>query len=197
MDIFSLVVGPLQSNCYILGTEAALVVDPGGDSEKILTLIRSNNISVSGILLTHAHFDHISATSDIAENTGAKVYIHGLDEAGLRDGFLNLSRMIGCKVNTVRGDVILSEGDRVACDNLQLTILHTPGHTPGSICAYWQDGEESYLISGDTLFEGSYGRTDFPGGNPTYMANSLRRLDREIPRGTRVLPGHGTTFIKE
>lgn len=197
MDIFSLAVGPLQSNCYILGSEAALVVDPGGDPEKILYLIRSNNISVSGILLTHAHFDHISAAADIVENTGAKVYVHSLDEAGLRDGFLNLSHMIGCKVNAVEGDVKLSDGDRVACDNLELTILHTPGHTPGSICAYWQDGKESYLISGDNLFEGSYGRTDFPGGNPSHMENSLRRLDREIPRGTRVLPGHGTTFIKE
>lgn len=197
MNILSLAVGPLQSNCYILGSESALVVDPGGNPGKILDLIRTNNISISGILLTHAHFDHISAAARIVEKTGAKVYIHSLDEPGLRDENLNLSRMAGCKVNAVAADVLLSDGDKVACDNLELTVLHTPGHTPGSICAYWQDGESSCLISGDTLFEGTWGRTDFPGGNPGHMAESLRRLEREIPRGTRVLPGHGTSFIKE
>ena len=193
MDIRSIVVGPFQANCYILGHHNALVVDPGDQAPKIMEIVNSCNIQVAGILLTHSHFDHISALKELVQCTGALVYIHHLDFDGLGDNFKNLSSLFGKPLPPMTADILLEDGDEVPCQDQKLRVLHTPGHTAGSICLYSQ----GILISGDTLFENSYGRTDFPGGNPKDMRESLNRLDREIPKGTKVLPGHGKIYIKE
>ena len=194
MDIRTIAVGPLQANCYILGQQSALVVDPGDQAQRILDLVSQHNITVSGILLTHSHFDHISALKELVQCTGALVYIHHLDFDGLSDNFKNLSAPFGKPLEPMTAEVLLNDGDIVPCDGQNLRILHTPGHTPGSICVYCDQG---FLISGDTLFENSWGRTDFPGGNPEDMQRSLERLDREIQSGTKILPGHGRIYIKE
>lgn len=197
MDIRTIEVGPLQANCHILGSNSAVVVDPGSDAQRIIEYIRLHNITVSSVLLTHAHFDHISGANALVKETGALVYIHALDAGALSDNYLNLSAPFGNPIEEVHFDMSVNEGDKIPCDDKVLEIWHTPGHTPGSICAYLIDGEDKILVSGDTLFQDAWGRTDFPGGSQLDMRASLQRLERQIPSGTRVLPGHGRIFTKE
>lgn len=196
MLVRTIAVGPLQANCYVIGQDRAIVVDPGDQPQRIIELIDNHGINVAGVLLTHSHFDHISALNELVNRTGAPVYIHHLDAEGLGDNYLNLSAPYGRPLQPSTADVLVQDGETIPCDGQELRILHTPGHTPGSICAYWEDESGGHLISGDTLFENSWGRTDFPGGDVTEMQRSLDRLRTEIPRGTRVMPGHGKTFIK-
>ena len=187
--------GMLQANCVILSDDNGhrMVVDPGDDAERLLAYLQELGGVVDMVLLTHAHFDHMLAAREIVEATGATLMLHELDAPALSDASLSLlppSR----RAYAPRADRLLREGDTVTAGALSLTVLHTPGHTPGS-CCYYGDG---VLIAGDTLFEDSVGRTDLPGGCTADMLKSLRRL-AELPPTVRVIPGHGgeTTIGRE
>ena len=187
-------VGALGTNCYLwknLDTSECLIIDPGDEAEKILAAL--GDFAPRAVLLTHGHYDHIAACDALCERYAVPLYIHELDAPLLTDPRLNVSGLIGEDAVTVRTvPELVREGDRLTLAGLSLTVLHTPGHTPGGVC-YWTD-DHSALFCGDTLFAGGYGRTDFPGGNFTQLRQSLRRLLTLTPR-TSAYPGHGeSTF---
>ncbi|MCL5037681.1 MAG: MBL fold metallo-hydrolase [Chloroflexi bacterium] len=174
MILKKLEVGPLQANCYIMGDENtgnALVIDPGGDTDLILEVLKDEGLKVSKILCTHGHPDHVGGAYSLAEAAGAPVCIHAEDSS-----FYGLD-----------ADCLLSDGEEIAQDSIALKVIHTPGHTPGSVCFLCG----SRLFTGDTLFAGSVGRTDFPGGNTRQLMESLAKKIAGLPPGTEVFPGHG------
>ncbi|MBE6951164.1 MAG: MBL fold metallo-hydrolase [Ruminococcaceae bacterium] len=184
MNIQKLTLGLYQTNTYILSRDTdALVIDPGYESDTILDALEGKTLKA--ILLTHGHFDHVGAVKELVAETGCAVYIHAAD--------LTLPPMItaGQLYHTHTYD----EGDTISpIPGLELAVLHTPGHTPGSVCLL--AGLD--MFSGDTLFEGSCGRVDLPGGDPRQMLESLRRL-ASLQSDYRVHPGHGdsTTLAAE
>lgn len=189
MEFRKVPVGSLQANAYILyqpGRNDALVIDPGGAPETILEALDGKTLS--GILLTHGHFDHIGAVSAL-RGPDTPVYIHGLDAPMLRDPALSYAAEGGGEVlDHGAADVLLSGGDTVQAAGITLAVLHTPGHTPGSVC--FQCGDD--LFSGDTLFREGYGRMDLAGGSMEAMVQSLRQL-LSLDAGLRVHPGHGAS----
>ena len=187
MIVKTMPVGPIGTNCYLLGDEtskACAMIDPGGDPDDILSMIREAGFALKAILLTHGHFDHIGAVAALAgENT--PIWIHRLDAEMLTNPARNLCRMIRAEVTAPPATHLLEEGDRLEAAGVELTVLHTPGHTPGSVC--FRTG--NYLFTGDTLFHGGYGRTDFPGGSPEDMRRSLARL-APLEAACAIYPGH-------
>lgn len=187
VNILAIPVGELGTNCYVVWDKtAAMVVDPGDDAEAILRAVRENSLTVGCVLLTHAHFDHMGAAEAVCRETGAPLFVGASDEPALTDGRYNLFDMIGKPSVSLTADRLLRDGDEVKVGDSVFTVLETPGHTPGSICLLCGD----LLLSGDTLFAGSMGRIDFPGGSLSAMRSSLRRL-AALPPETRVYPGHG------
>jgi hydroxyacylglutathione hydrolase len=185
-------VGVLNCNCSILGdenTHEAIVVDPGDDISKILAILERHALKVSMIVITHAHIDHIGGASKLRALTGAPVYMHETDQVLSRR--LDMQALwLGVEAPEDPGiDTPAKEGDILRAGSIEAHVLHTPGHTPGSISLYM--GAEKKLISGDTLFEGSIGRTDLPGGDPTLIENSIRNKLYRLPEDTVVIPGHG------
>ncbi len=187
MIIKTLPVGQLESNCYIIADEdtlKAIVIDPGDEPDRIIEDL--DGLTVEHIVLTHAHFDHAGAVGEIKNATGAKIVIHENEKehyAGIKDqgafwGF-NLSDL-------PEPDTFVKDGDEIVLGSFAFTVIHTPGHTPGGICLYLPE----VVITGDTLFRGSVGRTDFPGGSIAELKNSFKRL-MTLPDDTQVLPGHG------
>ena len=194
MKIVTLPVGELGTNCYIATDEngTAAIIDPGADAHAILRVLQDEGVRIGGILLTHAHFDHIGAVNTLAEDVS--VFCHRLDVPALQDGRLNLSALFGRPLAPIADAVCVEDGDTIAIGELTFTVLHTPGHTVGSCCYRLGD----VLFAGDTLFRDSIGRTDFPGGDFAVMRQSLARLaalDGELT----VYPGHGemTTIARE
>ena len=187
----SLVVGPCETNCYLLCAEREiLVIDPGGDSDEILGLIESEGLSVVMVVNTHGHGDHIGANAPLKERFGCPIVIHEADAAFLTDPGLNLSAYLGSDaVVGPPADRLLRERDEVRIGSMCLRVIHTPGHTPGGMCLY----ADGHLFSGDTLFAGSVGRTDFPGGSMEQLAGAIRDKLLVLPNGTVVYPGHGPT----
>ena len=181
MQIKMMQVGPLGTNCYLLEDEKsklAAVVDPGGDAPRILSQAQADGVEVKMILLTHAHFDHTGGVAELcASLPGVPVYLHPADAA-----------LVGSDVFPAIGaaTVPYEDGDTVQLGELAIQVLHTPGHTPGGVCLMAGDA----LFTGDTLFQGSMGRTDFPGGDLTAMQLSLQRLS-QLPPSLAVYPGHG------
>jgi len=178
--------GPLDVNTYVVGMEggdSCVVVDPGAEPERVAEAVGSRR--VDAVLLTHGHFDHILFAGHWLE-MGAKLYVHRLDAQMLRSPSLNLSQVINQRLVLPEADALLEEGDIVREAGLELTVLHTPGHTPGSVC--YQMGHT--LLSGDTLFYRSYGRVDLPGGDESEMSHSLMRL-MQLDAETIAYPGHG------
>jgi hydroxyacylglutathione hydrolase len=193
-----MVVGEVQTNCYILGcpkTREGLVIDPGGNPETIESNVIDMGLTVGAIVNTHGHVDHIGANRDIKEATGAELLIHEFDAAMLGDPVANLSSMWYMPIVSPPADRLLSEGDTVKAGNIVLSVVHTPGHTAGGICLV----AHGLVFSGDTLFAGSIGRTDFPGGSVELLIHSIRTKLMGLPRATVILPGHGpnTTIQKE
>lgn len=185
MKLDSLAVGLIGTNCYLLWDEtagnAAAIVDPGGSADQILAKIKQNNLDVKMILLTHGHFDHVLGVPDIlAAYPGLPVYITETDYPEARDG-----GQFGYSMGEVASVRFYDEGDTVELGHLKIDILRTPGHTPGSVTLRVED----VLFTGDTLFRGSCGRTDFPGGSFGDMQRSLKRL-ADLPGDYRVYPGH-------
>ncbi len=185
MKLDSLAVGLIGTNCYLLSDDtsgnAAAIVDPGGSADQILAKIKQDNLDVKMILLTHGHFDHVLGVQDIlAAYPGLPVYITETDYPEARDG-----GQFGYSMGEVDSVHFYDEGDTVELGNLKIDVLRTPGHTPGSVTLRVED----VLFTGDTLFCGSCGRTDFPGGSFADMQRSLKRL-ADLPGDYRVYPGH-------
>ena len=197
MIIKKLVVGPLEENSYIVAdekTKQALVIDPGDEPDRIIELIKNNAFEVKAIICTHAHFDHIGAVGDVKKVTGAKVLIHESDMELYR-GAKDQAAFWGYDLDDIpEPDTFLNEGDEVRIGNLTFKVLHTPGHSPGGICLYG----EGVVFTGDTLFHGSVGRTDFHGGDMAKLKESFKRL-LGLPEDTTVFSGHGpeTTIGRE
>ena len=187
-------VGPLQCNCSIIGdklTGKALVVDPGGDAEHILDLIKVLELSVVAIIHTHAHFDHILAAGIIKEATGAPIYLHEEDKF-LWDIVDQQCAMFGIPpVSLPEPDQFIKDDDALQCCGG--VAIHTPGHTPGSV-SFWFEQYKT-LIAGDTLFQGSIGRTDLPGGNFDQIITSIKERIYSLDEDALVVTGHGPNTI--
>lgn len=190
MKLFRMPLGPLGTNCYIINDESTnrcYLVDPGGNGKDVVRILEEKGLTLEGILLTHGHGDHIGGIQDIIDEIPVPVYIHRGDEAYLKDSKVNLSADMGLDV-TVNGDIrFLKEGDVISWDHLSFKVLETPGHTPGGICFYG----EGILLAGDTLFQGSVGRTDFPNGDFDALAKGIKEKLYVLPEDTIVYPGHG------
>ena len=197
MQIIRLPVGMLQANCYLVAEAGgdAVVIDPGAEAERIIEAVRSRDLKVKHILLTHVHFDHMQAAADVAAATGADILAPVGDWPARTDPQLSLCHMMpGGGSQTLSAAGKLRDGEVVEAGKLRLTVLHTPGHTPGSCCFLCGD----VLFTGDTLFRGSVGRTDFPGGSYDALKRSLDRL-AALPGDYTLLPGHddATTLAEE
>ncbi len=181
-------VGMLGTNAYVV-TDAATgetaVIDPGFDQPDFAAAVAQAG-NVTKILLTHGHYDHIGGVAALQRRTGAKIYLYKDEAEFPQNSSLNLDRQLGGRVTPFTADVLLSDGDTFALGESQFTVLHTPGHTEGSCCFLSGDS----LFTGDTLFCGSMGRTDFPTGNPQKIMASLRRL-AELDGDYDIYPGHG------
>ena len=194
-------VGPLACNCTILGdpaTKEAIVVDPGDEPEKIQGRLRTLGLQPVALVHTHAHVDHIFGTREVAQETRAKILLHEKDQ-WLYDNLRMQAQWIGLPgVDPIKPSAYLAEGDEVRFGGFGLRAIHTPGHTPGSLCFHLP--EQNLLFSGDTLFAGSIGRTDLWGGSMEEIVRSIRgKLFKPFEAETQVVPGHGpgTTIGEE
>src|SRR5450830_826687 len=181
----------MDSNCYIIGceeTKEGIVVDPGAEGQRILKKVEELGLKVNKIILTHGHVDHIGALAEVQEATGAKVLIHADDAAQLTDASKNLSAFVGQKMSVKAADQLLADNDKIECGKLTLEVIHTLGHTRGGISLRC---EPDILITGDTLFAGSVGRCDFPGGSHSQLISSIKNRLLIFPPETKVFPGHG------
>ena len=193
-------VGPLQCNCSILGDEAsreAMVIDPGDDIQDVLAIVRKHNLQVKQIVITHAHIDHVGGAMKLRAATGAPILLNQNDYALLKMLDVQATWIGVASPGKVEIDRSISSGETVSAGSLQASVLHTPGHTKGSICLYFP--AENKLIAGDTLFAGSIGRTDLPGGSMQNILRSLHQTVLALPDETVVIPGHGplTTIGEE
>ncbi len=194
MKMKRIVLDFLSVNCYLLCNEQtgeALLVDPGSSTAKIFAAVEAEKVKVVGILLTHAHVDHVSAVAEVAEKYNAPVWIHP-DDYGIyfsRDNALPPYMMAPANLPQPVKDCPTA--------GMDFQILHTPGHTPGGVCYYFP--AEKVVFTGDTLFCGTYGRTDFPGGSDRAIFASIKDVLFKLPGETRVFPGHeqSTTIAKE
>ena len=196
----TLPVGPLQANCYVVGceeTRRAAVIDPGGDTDKILSALDKDNLKVSAIINTHGHFDHVGGNKALKEATDADLMIHELD-APMLTQLAQAAAAWGMRTeNSPAPDRLLGDGDTVDAGNIRFNVIHTPGHSPGGICLYVE--HENALFVGDTLFAGSIGRTDLPGGDYNTLISSIQTKLFSLPEETVVYNGHmeATSIGKE
>ena len=195
-------VGPLHCNCTILGDEVtreAMVVDPGDNIPEILSRLQKHGLTLRQIVVTHAHIDHVGGAAQLRKLTGAPVIMNQQDL-----GLLGMMQMqagwLGVPTPEVAPpDASAEDGLAIGLATLPAQVLHTPGHTPGSICLLFHFNDQHLLLAGDTLFAGSIGRTDLPGGDGQQILRSLRDRLLVLPDATRVVPGHGpeTTIGEE
>ncbi|MCD4762233.1 MBL fold metallo-hydrolase [bacterium] len=177
MDIYRLIVGEFETNCYILAAgNELIIIDPGAEAGVILKKLRKISGKVKYVINTHGHYDHTTANWAVKKEVLAPICIHEAER----------------KIIDFRPDKYLREGDIFKAGDIELKVIHTPGHTPGSICLFGED----VVFTGDTLFLNGYGRTDLEFGSEFDMEQSLKRLDKLIKPGMRVYPGHGENFIK-
>lgn len=193
-------VGPLQCNCSVIGDEAsreAIVIDPGDDIQNVLALVRKHQLQVKQIVITHAHIDHVGGAMKLRAATGAPILLNQNDYALLKMLDVQAAWIGVATPERVEIDQNLAHADTVKAGSLAAQVLHTPGHTEGSVCLYFP--AEKKLIAGDTLFAGSIGRTDLPGGSYEKILHSLHQRVLALPDETVVVPGHGpvTTIGEE
>ncbi len=190
MILKKLEVGPIMANCYILGceeTKQAIVIDPGDEGDRILMALAESGLKVKHILNTHGHFDHVGGNLRLKEVTGATLAIHEDDSPMLSELSRSAAYFGVSTENSPEADQYLVEGDIIEAGSISLQVIHTPGHTRGGVCLY----TPGHLFSGDTLFAGSIGRTDLPGGDFDTLINSIKTKLLCLPRETIVYPGHG------
>jgi len=196
MIIHTLILGPMQANGYLLEceeTHSAIMIDPGDDADEILSILEERKLNLELIVNTHGHIDHISANDDLKKKTSAKLFIHRLDADMIVNPHKNLSSFIGRAISSPPPDIVLEDGDNLEAGTINLKVIHTPGHSPGSICLL----ADSDIFTGDLLFSGSIGRYDFPGSSYEQIMNSLKKI-MEFNDDLIVYPGHGpVTTIRE
>lgn len=194
MNIKRFIVNPLAVNCYVVYQNGqGIIVDPGEASPEILDYINFRKLDILAVINTHGHADHIAGNDWFREMTKAPLWIHEAEEGFLGDARLNLGSYLRQDFSCAAADRLLKEGDIITVGDSTLEVLHTPGHSPGSISLYG----EGVLFSGDTLFKSSVGRWDLPGGDHGMLQKSVLRLGR-LPLETKVYPGHGEcTMIAE
>lgn len=179
-----------MANCYIIGcetTKTAALIDPGDDADRILMALAEAALTVKYLINTHGHFDHVGANKRLKETTGAKIACHPDDEPMLLALSQSAARFGLSAENSPPADILLKDGDEISFGDITLKVIATPGHSPGGICLY----TPGHLFAGDTLFMGSIGRTDLPGGDyDTLIANIKTKL-LNLPEDTVVYPGHG------
>lgn len=183
--------GMMGINCYIIQdeeTKETMVIDPGGSFPKLKEMLNVIGAKVKYILLTHCHADHIGAVNEVKDNFGGKLLIHRFDEEGLKNPIINLSTHIGLGDICLDDDSRLNDGDILHVGKLEFEVIHTPGHTTGSISIYCE--QEKMLFSGDTLFRGTWGRTDLPTSNREEIIDSITNKLMRLPEDTIVYPGH-------
>ncbi|WP_188206156.1 MBL fold metallo-hydrolase [Alkalibacillus aidingensis] len=190
MNIYTFSLGLLGTNCYVIEKDQlALIFDPGGDVEKLEQLFNEKEIKPKAIVLTHAHFDHIGAVEPLRERYDVPVYMHEAEKEWLTNPMLNGSELFQVgKIMAREADYYIDEGVQ-EIEGFKLEILHTPGHSPGSL-SFWLKDEQT-LIAGDTLFQMGIGRTDLPLGNYDTLIKSINEKILSLPEETSVLPGHG------
>jgi glyoxylase-like metal-dependent hydrolase (beta-lactamase superfamily II) len=180
-----LVVGPLKTNCYILmSSDETVVIDPGWEGERILSRVR--DAKLNAVILTHGHFDHVMAANMLKKAKNTRILIHKKDLYLLKSLRYQLSRFGIEEYVEIEPDGFIEDGDELRLNDSPIKVIHTPGHTPGSTCLLW----EGKLFSGDTLFRGTFGRVDLPGGSYDDLVVSMRKL-LDLPNETLVFPGHG------
>ncbi len=192
-------VGPLACNCYVVGDTAAkqaIVIDPGGDADELIAFLSEQQLMVTAVVATHAHFDHVIAAERVVAHTGAPFHLHS-DDKPLLDWMQASAQMfLGLELGPPpEVDMSPGEGDVLRAGALELTVVHTPGHSPGSISLLHDEA----IFSGDTLFAGSIGRTDLPGGDMNALVAAVRHKLFTLDENLRVYPGHGppTTVERE
>ena len=181
-------VGMLGTNCYLVYDEdikEAIITDPGDNADFILECAKERGVTPVAVFLTHAHGDHVLGLPELRKSIQVPVYVHALDEPMLNDGRFNLSSF---SINLEETDVRLKGGEELLIGGMRIKVLHTPGHTPGGVCYYFEDA--GFVLCGDTMFYRSWGRTDFPGGSEKDLMLSLKKMMEELPPETIVYPGH-------
>jgi glyoxylase-like metal-dependent hydrolase (beta-lactamase superfamily II) len=192
MVIRMLVVGPFAANCYIVGSSATrqgMIIDPGAEADKILGTVHETGLSISLIVITHAHIDHVGAIREVQEKTHAQFAIHEAEKGFLSTAPMRMLTSLGISPvkSPPRPDRMLKDGDRIDIGDLHFEVLHTPGHSSGGMCLLGH----GVVFSGDTLFNLGIGRTDFPGMSHERLMNSIREKLMVLPDETVVYPGHG------
>lgn len=191
MIVKKLVLGPLATNCYIVGSESSkegMIIDPGAEANQILSSVKGSGLDIKFIVLTHSHIDHIGALKEIKGATGAEVAIHTDDAQALKGQEPSLGAMFGFSYpSPPPPDRLLGDGESIDIGDLRFSVLHTPGHTPGGICLLG----EGIVFSGDTLFNYGVGRADLPGGSYSQLMDSISTKLMTLPDTTIVYPGHG------
>ena len=199
MTVKQFLAGPIGTNCYLLineKTKEAVIVDPASCPDYMMNYIKTEELKLKAVLLTHAHFDHIMGIDDVLNKYGKMpVYVHEADKPMLEDPQQNMTMSCGVPYAST-GAQAVQEGQVLSLIGYEIKVLHTPGHTPGGCCYYI--ASEHVLISGDTLFQQSIGRTDFPGGSMSDLVRAVKEKLMILPEDTVVYPGHmGTTTIAD
>lgn len=190
MILETVCVGQMQANCYILASRensSAIIIDPGEEERKIRRVLDKHNLRPAFIVNTHGHIDHIGSDDKFQ----LTVYIHRDDEALLKDPGLNLSHFLLSAYSVKSPLKLLEDKENIELEDIRLRVIHTPGHTPGGICLLLEKPENKILFTGDTLFSGSIGRTDFPGADERQLIKSIKDKLFPLSSDTLIYPGHG------
>jgi len=192
MILETVVVGPMQVNCYVLALESnaqAIIIDPGDDEQKIRKVLNKYRLNPAMVMNTHGHIDHIGCDDKFA----APVYIHSRDAALLKDPQLNLSNFLSSALSVKSKIHTVEDKENIVLDQIQLKVIHVPGHTPGGIALLMQKPQDKVLFTGDSLFYRGIGRTDFPGGDTELLIASIKEGLLGLADDTVIYPGHGAS----
>ncbi|EDS72549.1 metallo-beta-lactamase domain protein [Anaerofustis stercorihominis DSM 17244] len=191
MDIRSFQLGPVGTNCYIITkNDKSIIIDPGHNDERLMDYIRKENLNIEKILLTHGHFDHIAGTDMVRDATGAKVYIHELDNEMLSNPNKNGSAlMMGMGIKIREADEFVYDGEKIDFEGSEIEVIFTPGHSKGGVC--YKIDDAGVIFCGDTLFLRSIGRTDLYGGSIEVLESSIRNKIYTLDKNYTLLSGHG------